>query len=374
MRKFYLLLLLVGLFAISCETSDEVLEDVTDNKTEQPGDDAGDGTGNGISDKEREEIVTKIFEELASIDFFSGQKVETSAEGAFLTMKFKVKPASCAPLMENVWTHYVSMQAKYDLNSKKYVNMPIAEFDVNQEGIITIKASGEYLSDEFYSGEQEAFVRFGIMFKQQQIYSGYKSIVPTSWFTKSLSVPTEPNTIYYLAQELVTPQNTEVESNSYDYKKGCYKIVLKGENPEIGERAFQYEGVSSKSIPVKSIAISGNIEKIGDRAFNGCFPLTSCIIGDGVKSIGVSAFFGCKGLTTLAIPDSVTEIGDKAFAHSGLKNVILPRGIDRIGDEVFSYCSLANITIPDGVTEIGNNAFQHGSIQNINLPHTVTSM
>ena len=65
MKKFYLLLLLVGLFAISCETSDEVLEDVTDNKTEQPGDDAGDGTGNGISDKEREEIVTKIFEELA---------------------------------------------------------------------------------------------------------------------------------------------------------------------------------------------------------------------------------------------------------------------------------------------------------------------
>jgi len=380
MKKFYLLLLLVGLFAISCETSDEVLEDVTDNNTEQPGDDAGDGTGNGISDKEREEIVTKIFEELASVEFASGKEVKTSAEGAFLTMKFKVKPASCAPLMEKVWTHYVSMQAKYDLNSKKYVNMPIAEFDVNREGIITIKASGEYLSDEFYSGEQEAFVRFGIMFKQQQIYSEYREMVPTRWFTKSLSVPTEPNTIYYLAQDLITPQNTEVESNSYDYKKGCYKIVLKGGSPEIGERAFQYDGASSKQKPVKSIAISGNIEKIGDRAFNGCYPLTSCIIGDGVKSIGESAFYGCgymgEGLTTLAIPDSVTEIGDKAFVHCvALESIILPRGIDRIGEELFSYCGkLTSITIPDGVTEIGNKAFFHGGLQNVNIPYTVTSI
>lgn len=237
MKKVYLLLMLLGMFAISCETSDEIVEDITDNKTEQPGDDfdddSGDEDGDSVADKKIEETAAKLFEQLTSVRHCGGSIVITSAEGAFLTMKFEVKPKSCAPLMGEVWSHYVTMQAKYDLEDKSYVNMPIAEFGVDeQQGVITIKASGEYLSDDFYFGKQTAYARFGIMFKKQQCYSEYEEIVGKLWRAELLPAP-EPNVIYYFADDIVTPKNTEVVSNSYDRTKGCYKMVLQGDEPEI---------------------------------------------------------------------------------------------------------------------------------------------
>jgi len=123
----------------------------------------------------------------------------------------------------------------------------------------------------------------------------------------------------------------------------------------IGDRAFEYSGVTSVIIP-------DGVTSIGDYAFAQCYILTSIIIPNSVTSIGEAAFDLCEKLTSITIPYGVTRIGRHAFTGTALTSIIIPDSVTSLGVEAFRGCeSLTNVTIPASVESIGEMAFTYCS-------------
>lgn len=214
------------------------------------------------------------------------------------------------------------------------------------------------------------------------------------------------NQIWYTAATAKVRPYSEVGfgativSNQWDGITGKGVITFDGDINLIGERAFD------SCISLTSITIPNSVAGIGNDAFSGCDNLTSIIIPDGVTSIGEDAFFGCENLTSIIIPDSVTEIGPGAFsgceclasfygkfasednrcliidgvlnsfAPAGLTEYAVTNNVTGIGADAFSGCdNLKSITIPDSVTSIGDFAFENcGNLTSITIPDGVTSI
>ena len=133
----------------------------------------------------------------------------------------------------------------------------------------------------------------------------------------------------------------------------------------------------SRVSQIQNICIDGNIENIGNDAFEDCSNVKNIIIPDSVTSIGLSAFSGCSSLTSITIPDSVTSIGLGAFSGcSSLTSIAIPDGVTSIESSTFQKCSsLTSITIPDSVTSIESWAFYGcSSLTSITIPDSVTSI
>jgi hypothetical protein len=117
--------------------------------------------------------------------------VKTSSEGAFVTLEYEVIPASCATVLSERWEEYVTLQALYS-NSEAFdfVEMPIREVVADEDnGIITVTASGENLSTEFYNGLVEASCCLIISDNKQEVRSNYKNLTCTRWLVETLPTP-----------------------------------------------------------------------------------------------------------------------------------------------------------------------------------------
>ncbi|MBR5362032.1 MAG: leucine-rich repeat domain-containing protein [Oscillospiraceae bacterium] len=166
---------------------------------------------------------------------------------------------------------------------------------------------------------------------------------------------------------------------------------------EIGESAFKYCYADVVMLP-------DTVERIGDRAFEGCAYLQAMNIPKACVSIGASAFAGCKSLEIVTLPDTVQEIGRDAFADTPfltqqtgdalllgngilyayrgtaadytvpehvriigagafassetLRSVVIPAGVQQIQQGAFAGCtSLSEITAPDTVSYLAADAF-----------------
>ncbi len=143
------------------------------------------------------------------------------------------------------------------------------------------------------------------------------------------------------------------------------------------------EGAFSNSYHLLRIQIPENVEKIGDRAFYGCWDLKNITVAKNnaaYQSIdgGLYTKDGTKLLTyahdrtetTLVLPEGVQTIGEYAFYDcSTLTAVKLPKGLRTIGEYAFNGCrGLTEITIPDSVQTIGNDAFEEcGGLKVVNI-------
>lgn len=86
------------------------------------------------------------------------------------------------------------------------------------------------------------------------------------------------------------------------------QITLPESLKEIRAGAFENSGL-------QQIAVPGSVQKIGDRAFSGCFFLEKVEIDrdSSLQEIGVEAFQNCRAMETIYIPAAVDKIGDTAF-------------------------------------------------------------
>ena len=115
----------------------------------------------------------------------------------------------------------------------------------------------------------------------------------------------------------------------------------------------------------KDIIIPDNFEgvavtEIGDRAFEDD-GITAVIIPNSVISIGEVAF-GSHALTSLIIPNSVETIGSYAFASPPnlLTTVTIGTSVSRIEQGAFEYLAIKELNLPSSVTYIGSSAFSFG--------------
>lgn len=355
MKKLFILLAMVGACMLATSCDEVTLDNENDNSTELPEDNNS----------------KHPLESLNSITW-RGYGITTSTEGSFISAHFKIIPKQCAEYIAENWEEHIKVQATYDKDKAgKLIDLPVTEVELGESGFITVTASGENLSEDFFSGIQNAFTKLVVTYNDKKYETAFYQIEIEKWFSETLPTP-KANEIYYQADTVLTVLNTEFESNTYDVTTGCYKIVFKGENPELGERAFAVYNPSK----LKGIAIGDNIKKIGDKAFLGCQNLNTCLLGNGVTEIGMRAFYYCESLKTITIPDGVTEINDWTFCSCGIKNIVIPDGVTTIGEGAFSGCSdLASVSIPESVTEIGVSAFANcKKIQSIVIPNGVTKI
>ena len=316
-------------------------------------------------------------------------------EDSYVELDFEVSPVSAAQQIASNWQSWATVKAVYTETraAVSLIDMPIISCTADsQAGIITVKASGKNLSDDFFAGAEDASARLSITVDNAKYTSDYVPMVAKNmiaqpnneiWYTSSGNT-VDPNDVSVFDANIV--------SNTYEKGKGVIKFD--GNITVVGDWAFYgCKSLTSITIPdsvtrigeyafrdcsnLKSITIPDSVTEVGYGSFLDCSSLTNVTIPNSVTTIGVSAFEGCSSLTSITIPDSVTEIGYCAFwGCSSLTSITIPDSVTEIGHSAFKYCSsLTSITIPNSVTEIGAWAFDGcTSLTNITIPNSVTTI
>ena len=353
--------------------------------------------------------ITALLKRIQSVSYvpqYDDGKIEVrrivGQDKGIAEMDFLISPKNVVTDLEKVWEDAVSVKAVHTkTRAVEFIEMPVVEFAADAEtGVITVKASGENLGEEFFAGNQSASAALFISDGNSNVTSEY---IPLLLNNDNPIIPY--NTIYYTTSDgkTTTPGMDNIVENTYTDGQGIITfseaVTTIGENafwgrsrltsitlPEslttIGECAFtwcsrltSFSGKSASSdhrcliVDGKLVAfapsgltaytIPDGVTTIGEHAFFHCSNLTSVTILDGVTTIGNNAFEGCRSLTSITLPESITTIGEFAFSIcSSLTSITIPDGITTIGEGTFWYCSsLTSITLPESLTTIGDDAF-----------------
>lgn len=336
---------------------------------------------------------------------------------------FLISPKNVVTDLEKVWKDAVSVKAVHTkTRAVEFIEMPVVEFAADAEtGVITVKASGENLGEEFFAGNQSASAALFISDGNSNVTSEYipllansydplKTIFYTTSDGEAISPDPEMDNIienkYENGQGIITFSDvvTEIPANAFASCKNITDITLPDGVTQIGDRAFDLcskltnisfsEGLISigkyafNQCSLKTIKLPNSLTSIEKGAFMMCLNLTDIIFSDGLETIGEQAFSYCYGLTEISLPESITTIGDYAFIYcNNLFKVTVPNNITYLGKTVFGACynlssffgqyttsdhrclivngrlaafapkGLTEYTIPDGVTTIGDNVF-----------------
>ena len=322
---------------------------------------------------EIEEALANLIKQIQSLEYIDTNGDEptpivTSAEGAIVNLNFRISPKSAVADLLKHWESVVKVNAYYLNDISTIVDLAIVSFEGSEStGLVTIKASGENLSAEFYNDLQSASLYLAISDGNNDIESQSIAIKPQCWYNDSINVAPANNEIYYITNDnkTIALGDPNIVSNLYDWQKGFFVVKYRNDVTTIAQKLF-YNCSSLTQVSLPSCVYS-----IGNNAFEGCNNLTNVNISDlsawceinfesnpldsnaklylngelvegdlvipnGTTSIGAGAFCYCNKLTSVTIPDSVTSIGQSAF---------------------YNCTSLTSVTIPDSVTSIGASAF-----------------
>lgn len=139
----------------------------------------------------------------------------------------------------------------------------------------------------------------------------------------------------------------------------CFPQLREGEYvmpstiAEMGE--YQFYNCSK----LTKVTLSGLIQNIPLRSFDGCSVLSAAIIPSSVTTIGDYAFFGCSRIETLTLNNGLKTIKQHAFdGCANLTALTIPASVETIDDYAFYGCSgLATLTIGNGLKTINQHAF-----------------
>lgn len=145
---------------------------------------------------------------------------------------------------------------------------------------------------------------------------------------------------------------TQIGESAFSCCQSLESVTIPGSVTEIGEGAFE----SCDSMLV--LELTSGLKRVGAFAFSECFSLRTLDLPDTVERIYRSAFTG-TALQELVIPGNVQEIGDNAFNGCiRLSSLTLSEGIRVIEEMTFSNCSdLTEVLIPASVERLGDGVF-----------------
>lgn len=169
-------------------------------------------------------------------------------------------------------------------------------------------------------------------------------------------------------------------------------ILINGDVEYIGDGAFNNfyrkkvlivnnriksipDGCFSRNILLEQINLPINIESIGKSAFSECSKLENIILPSNLKNIGDNAFSSCLSLNNIIVPDSIINLGTSIFSScASLKNIELPNNLTVIPDYTFSNSGLEGIKLPDSLTTIKQFAFQNCPLKEIHFPNSIVDI
>ncbi len=346
--------------------------------------------------------ITALLKRIQSVSYvpqYDDGKIEVrrivGQDKGIAEMDFLISPKNVVTDLEKVWEDAVSVKAVHTkTRAVEFIEMPVVEFAADAEtGVITVKASGENLGEEFFAGNQSASAALFISDGNSNVTSEYIPLLANSY---------DPlKTIFYTTSDgeviFRNPEMDNIIENKYENGQGI--ITFSDVVTEIPANAFSW-------LEQTSIIIPDKVTTIGYEAFSYCTSMTDITLPESLTTIDDLAFCFCAKLTSITIPDNVTTLGKSvfsgwshmesfygkyatsdhrclivdgrlaAFAPEGLTEFSIPNEVTTIGDNVFFGCkNLTRITIPHGVETIAFQAFcECSGITEISIPESVTTI
>lgn len=318
-----------------------------------------------------------------------------------VALDFKVSPKECVAELAKIWDSAIKIDAVYtETRAGSFIDMPIIKFEADAEnGVISVIASGENLSEGLFAGTQSASASLTISDGNNSVTSEYVPMISQEVDMYQLSVPA--NQIWYTSTDsnVVEPLNkdgfgTHIVSNTY--KNGVGTIVFDAPVTSVSDSAY-YDATTELGVEtLKSIALPEGVTTIGGYAFYKCINLVNINIPSSTVLIKNVAFADTNSLTDVYItnlsdycrikfgsgtacplntdaylningsrliefivPEDITIVRFSAFYHnSNITNVVMHDNVTTIGGRAFQGCSnIESVTLGSGIKEIHYDVF-----------------
>lgn len=255
--------------------------------------------------------------------------VGTSKADSYIELDFEISPKKSAELLVK-YDGVVSVQGVYTTIRSRaidFIQFPVLAISA-EDGILSLKVSGENLDDVFFAGTQGAQLALKLEDSESTYISDYIGVVP--------SLPVYTFTTTY---ETTYSNQTIKIANDID--------------------AYPIAGAGNRLISIDYGDGTNGISSTHTYATQGEHTVTFSFVND-VTEIGAHAFKNCSQLTDIAYPKNITKISDRAFYGTGLINIIIPNTVTYIGRLAFEECvNVEYINIPNSIQTLGSRAFAY---------------
>lgn len=322
--------------------------------------------------------IAKLLARIQSVSYipeYSDEKVHIGRLGnkSFGTMSFRISPKSAVAELVNVWETAVSCEAYYPkTRAVSLKELTVNGFDCNADnGVVTVKISGNGLSEEFFAGTQEAKIALVISDGNNQVVSDYANacgheITDEIWYTSTDGKIVEPTRSDAF--------NANIVSNTY--KDGMGILKFDGNLSQIYLYAFCNQETQVGAENLKTIIFPNGLAEIGEYAFANCTSLKNIVVPPSITVFKDYAFVGCVNLSRVDISDLSAWCkiqflgynsgfpmynGAKLYLNgSEITNLIIPLDIEILKGGAFHGCSsIISVDIPSSITQIRAGAFNH---------------
>lgn len=255
--------------------------------------------------------------------------VGTSKADSYIELDFEISPKESAALLVE-YDGIVSIQGVYTTIRSRAINFiqfPVLAISA-EDGILSLKVSGENLDDAFFAGTQGAQLALKLEDSESTYASDYIGIVP--------SLPTYTFTATYKT----TSSNQTIKiANDVD--------------------AYPIAGAGNRLISIDYGDGTNGISSTHTYATQGEYTVTFSFVNE-VIEIGEHAFEECSQLTGIVYSKNITKISDYAFHKTGIINIIIPNTVTYIGESAFEECvNVEYINIPNSIQTLSSRAFAY---------------
>lgn len=257
--------------------------------------------------------------------------VGASKADSYIELDFEISPKESADLLVE-YDGIVSIQGVYTTIRSRaidFIQFPVLAISA-EDGILSLKVSGENLDDAFFAGTQGTQLALKLEDSESTYTSDYIGIVP--------SLPTYTFTVTY---QTTSPNQTIKIAHDID--------------------AYPIAGAGNRLISIDYGDNTNGISSTHTYTTQGEHTVTFSFVNE-VTEIGEHAFEECSQLTGIEYPKNITKISDYAFHKTGIIDIIIPNTVTYIGSATFCNCANAKyINIPYNVQFMGIHAFGHAT-------------